>query len=415
MTSFVLRSANVLGPSGHFDGPLDIVVDRGVVQAVGRAERAPAGAREHDAHGLFLMPGVVDAHAHVAIASLDALELLRTPVTRWALEAGASLRATLEGGVTFLRDAGGADAGMRSAVEAGIAAGPRLQVSVVGITRTGGHFDGLLAGPGLEISAGYVFPDYPGRPPFRADGPEGMRSVVRHVLRAGADVVKVCSTGGLLAPHESPDEAQLDLDELRMAVIEAGRAGRPVMCHAYGGQGLDDAIEAGVASVEHGTLLTEEQAARMAARGTWLVPTLAICHELVAWARAGTLPPAAAAKALAIEPRLGEAVRIARDAGVRLALGTDFALRAQHGKNLVELAHLRAAGLPAAEVLLAATSGGAELCGVSDRLGRIAPGFLFDAVVLDGDPGDLECFRAPGAVTGVYKGGVPVRPHPRLI
>ncbi len=413
--TFVLRGANVLGPTGHFAGPLDVVVDGGVVREVRRGARPLApGCPEHDASGLFVMPGVVDAHAHVAISTLDALELLRKPITRWALEAGANLRATLEGGVTFLRDAGGADAGIRDAVEAGVVPGPRLQVSVVGICRTGGHFDGMLAGPGLAISGGYVFPDYPGRPPFRADGPDEMRRVVRHILRSGADVIKVCSTGGLLAPHEAPDEAQLDREELAAAVIEARRAGRPVMCHAYGGAGLLDAVEAGVTSIEHGTLLDEEQAQAMARKGTWLVPTLAICHELIAWARGGLLPPAAAAKALAVEPLLGNAVRLAQAAGVRIAVGTDFAVRSQHGGNLVELALLAAAGLPPSDVLLAATAGGAELCGAGARLGRIAPGLLFDAIILDADPGDLSCFRRTGTVTGVFKGGDPVLPHPRL-
>ena len=413
--TFVLRGATVLGPSGHFDGPLDVVVEAGVISDVRRHARPAApGCPELDAAGLFVMPGVVDAHAHVAISTLDTLELLRKPVTRWALEAGVNLRATLEGGVTFLRDAGGADAGIHDAVEAGVVPGPRLQVSVVGICRTGGHFDGLLAGPGLEISGGYVFPDYPGRPPFRADGPEDMRRVVRHILRAGADVIKVCATGGLLAPHEGPDEAQLDREELAAAVVEARRAGRPVMCHAYGGDGLLDAVEAGVASIEHGTLLDEEQAAAMARRGTWLVPTLAICEEMIAWARAGLLPPASAAKALAVEPLLGDAVQLARAAGVRLAVGTDSAVRSQHGGNLVELALLAGAGLPPHEVLLAATAGGAELCGVGSRVGRIAPGLLFDAIVLDADPGDLSCFRRRGTVTGVFKGGLPAVPHAQL-
>lgn len=412
--TWALRAANVLGPDGRFDGPLDVTVEDGRITAVGKGLAAPAGAQEVDCAGLFLLPGIVDAHAHVAVSTLDQLELLRKPVTRWALEAAANLKATLEGGVTFLRDAGGADQGLRSAIEAGVAPGPRLQVSVVGICRTGGHFDGMLDGPGLEIVGGYVFPDYPGRPPFRADGPDEMRKVVRHVLRAGADVIKVCSTGGLLASHEGPEEPQLDRAELAAAVAEARRVGKPVMCHAYGGEGLTDAVEAGVTSIEHGTLMTEEQAALMAARGTWLVPTLAICRDMVAWAKAGTMPPLPTAKALAVEPRMGDAVRMAREAGVRMALGTDFALRSQHGTNLCELALMADAGLPPHEVLLAATAGGAELCGAADSVGRIAPGLLFDAILLDADPGDLSCFHRPGAVTGVFKGGEAVVAHPRL-
>jgi imidazolonepropionase-like amidohydrolase len=413
MSAFVLREANVLDGSGEFSGPHDIGVVDGAVVEVGANISLP-DAVSIDFSDLFVMPGVFDCHLHIAASSLDAMELMRTPITQWTLEAGRHMRRTLEGGVTFVRDAAGADAGMREAVERGFTPGPRLQVAVVALSQTGGHVDGFLPGPGFEISADYVMPDYPGRPPYLVDGVEGMRRTVREVLRAGADWIKLCTTGGVLSAHDEGDVAEFTIEEIEVAVFEGARKRKGVMVHAFGGDGIDNAVRAGVRSVEHGIFLTEEQAAMMAERGCYLVPTLAILRDVIAWAEAGLVPEYAVRKALDLKPRIGSAVRIAREAGVKIALGTDYVERSQHGRNLEEILLLHQAGLTSAEVLLAATSTGAELCGVDDRLGRIAPGYVFDAIVLDRDPSDLTIFAEPGSVTGVFKAGVPAVVHPRL-
>ena len=186
------------------------------------------------------------------------------------------------------------------------------------------------------------------------------------------------------------------------------------MVHAFGGEGVDNAITAGVRSIEHGIFLTEEQAARMAETGCWLVPTLAVMEDVFALARSGALPPALARKALEVEPLQGRAVEIARAAGVRIALGTDSFTRQAHGRNLREITLMHRAGLSPAEALLAATAGGAELCAVAERYGNLEPGCTFDAILLDEDPSDTLVFERPEAVTGVFKAGVPVVRHPRL-
>jgi imidazolonepropionase-like amidohydrolase len=413
MTSFVLRQAHVLDSSGGFSGPQDVSVREGVVTDVGRnlpVDIVPS----FDFAGLWLIPGVFDCHDHVMASSLDAMELLRTPITQWTLEGAVNLRRTLEAGVTFVRDAGGADAGMRESIERGYISGPRLLVSVVALSQSGGHIDGYLPGPGFEISADYVIPDYPGRPPYVVDGPDEMRKVVRQVLRAGADWIKLCTTGGVLSPHDDGNLPEFSLEEIQVAVYEAGRKGKGALVHAFGGEGIDNAIRAGVRSIEHGIFLTEEQGARMARSGVWIVSTLAVIRDVVRWAHAGSIPPYAVAKALALEPLVGEAVQIAKECGVRIAVGTDYVSRDQHGRNLEELTLLHQAGLSPEETLLAATINGAELCGVSDRFGRIAPGYVFDAIVLDRDPSDMTIFSEPGAASGVFKGGVPVVRHSRM-
>jgi imidazolonepropionase-like amidohydrolase len=361
------------------------------------------------------MPGIFDCHAHITVSTVDPLEALRTPLSRWAIEAADNGRRVLEVGVTFLRDAGGMDAGIRGAFADGLARGPRAQISIVMLTQTGGHADGFLPGAGIELSTSYIFPDYPGRPPYLVDGADEMRRTVRRILRAGADWIKLATTGGVMSPTDDPERAELTLEEIEIAVAEAARHGKFVLAHANAGEGLDNAVRAGVRSIEHGVYLNEGQAAAMAKKGCFFVPTLAIARDVMRMADAGKLPPYAAAKANEMRDRIGGAVAIAVAAGVKIATGADFVTREQHGRNLEEIFLLREAGLTVPQALLAATCNGAELCGVGHLYGRIAPGYVFDAVLLDEEPGgDLSMFDRPGAVTGVFKGGDVILRHPRL-
>lgn len=409
-----IRGVNVLDETGGFAGPVDVAVEHGLVVDVGRDLSSDVSQVALDGDGLWLLPGIFDCHVHTGLSSFDTLELLHTPFSRRVLETAQMLRRTLHAGVTFVRDAGISDAGVRDAVAAGYVPGPTMQVSVVAIGSTGGHADGFLEGPGSECSVDYSLPDYPGRPPHLADGPEEMRKAVRLALRAGADWIKLIATRGVLATSDGGFDPELSFEDLATAVAEAARRRRPVMVHALGGDAIRWAIEAGARSIEHGIFLTEADAAAMAARGCALVPTLAIYDRLATLARSGGLDEGRAERALEVGAHLGEAVQIARAAGVKVALGSDFGHRDDHGRNLSELAMLHGAGLSVEEALLAATAVGAELCGVGERLGRIAPGYEFDAIVLDHEPADLASLSRPGAVTGVFQRGMPVLAHPRL-
>jgi imidazolonepropionase-like amidohydrolase len=410
---FVLRHVNVLDETGGFEGPRDVRVKDGIVAEVGSA--LANDGTSYDLDGLFLMPGMFDCHAHLGLFTLDMLEAMRTPISRWALEAAKTARVVLESGVTFVRDAGGIDAGIRDAIRDNLTVGPRAQIAIVMLGQTGGHSDGFLYGPGLEVSTGYIFPEYPGRPRYRVDGVDAMRETVRRVLRAGADWVKLATTGGFLSPLDDPRAPELTPEEIQVAVYEAARKGKSVLAHAMGGEGVDNAISAGVRSIEHGVFLSEAQAHSMANADCFLVPTLAIAHDGLRLAEAGKLPPVSAQKALGIRDIIGDCVQIARQAGVKIATGADFVSREQHGRNLEEIFLLRKCGLTASEALLAATINGAELCGVDDRYGRIAPGYVFDAILLDEEPsGNLSVFERPGAATGVFQGGQPIVSHPRI-
>jgi imidazolonepropionase-like amidohydrolase len=413
MIEYLLRGANVLDASGGFSGPTDVHVRNGRVEAVGANLRV-ADAPAADFSNLWLMPGVFDCHDHLSQSWLTVIDALRTPITERSLEAADNARRTLLSGITFVRDAGGTDSGIRNGIEKGYVPGPRLQVSLTLLSQTGGCMDGYLAGPGLALSTEYFVADYPGRPPFLVDGVDEMRKAVREHLRLGADWIKICTTGALLSPHNEPDTPEFTLEEVCVAVAEAARQGKSVFSHAYGGDGVDVAIEAGVRSIEHGTFITEAQADAMARAGCWLVPTLSTLTDAIDWADSGPLPPYAVRKAARLKDALGEAVPMARDHGVRIAAGTDTMSRDKHGSNLRELLLLHRAGLTVEEALLAGTADSAELCGVGHELGRIAPGYLFDAIVFDEELGDLSILGEPGSVTGVFKNGEPVLSHRRL-
>jgi imidazolonepropionase-like amidohydrolase len=409
-TPFTLRGATVLDQGGSFAGPLDVRVENGRVAAVG-ANLPAAQGPSVDFSDLWLLPGIFDCHDHLTLSTVEMTEVLNTPVSQWALEAARNARLTLESGVTSVRDLAGADRGIRDALAAGFVPGPRLQISVVLICQTGGHGDAYLRGAGLEMM---LTPDFPGRPPYIVDGTDAMRHTVRATLRAGADWIKLATTGGLVSEHDQPLVPELTAEEIAVAVFEAGRKGKHVAAHAYGGPGLTNAVEAGVRSIEHGGFITEEQAALMAKRGCFLVPTLSAMRDCLRWAEEGELTPTQCTKILELGLDLGECVRIAKHYGVPLASGTDYIRREQHGRNLDELTLMRRAGLTVEETLLVATAGGAELCGVAGDYGRIADGYVFDAVVCDADPGDLSAFASPGAVTGVFQAGRATVPHPRI-
>src|SRR5919198_90282 len=236
--SLLIKNVSVLEQDGSFSDPQEVAVDDGVVSAVG-ANLSTEDRPTYDLSGLWLMPGVFDCHNHITWSTIDESERLRTPITRWVLEAARNFRSTLECGVTFVRDCGGADAGMRDAIARGYVAGPRLQVSINMLSQTAGHGDLFLQGLGVQTALTH---SWPGKPPDVVDGSDGMRKVVRQLLRDGADWIKLCATGGTVSPFDSPQEEQFTREEIDVAVFEARRRGKPVVAHAYGGEGLTTAV-----------------------------------------------------------------------------------------------------------------------------------------------------------------------------
>jgi imidazolonepropionase-like amidohydrolase len=360
------------------------------------------GDADHDVDltGKALLPGFFDCHVHVMFSGIDILRELQTPFSYRFFLAAQNLGSTLRVGITSIRDAAGADAGVKLAVDRGLIPGPRMQISIEMISQTGGHGDEYFP-CGHEVPLLSVA--YPGKPSAIVDGADEMRRKVRELIRDGADVLKVASSGGVLSVGSDPRRAHLRPAELDVLVEEATAAGRFVMAHAQASDGIKNAVRAGVRSIEHGVYLDDEAIELMLDRGTWLVPTLVAPVWVLESVDAGAhLSDASIRKARETIDIHAGSVRRAVDAGVKVAMGTDAGV-GPHGDNLRELSLMANAGMTPSAVLRATTLEAARLLGVDDQLGTIEEGKLADLVVVDGDPYELD--KLPTAITQVWKAG----------
>src|SRR5215467_3892267 len=222
-----------------------------------------------DISGLTLLPGLFDTHVHVVFGHVDIWRFLHAPFSYRFYDAIRNLDATLRLGITTVRDAGGADLGVKQAVEEGIVRGPRLQISLTMLSQTGGHGDGWMPSGGTAE----FFPDYPGMPSSIVDGVDEARRKIREVIRNGADVIKIATSGGVLSPRDSPDQPGFSLEEIEVIVSEARAFGLSVMSHAQSTVGIKNAVRAGVRSIEHGIYLDDGAIELMLEHGSYLVPT----------------------------------------------------------------------------------------------------------------------------------------------
>jgi imidazolonepropionase-like amidohydrolase len=388
-----------------FDGTMaplanaDIAIEDGTIVEVGSGLDGDDGV---DCAGKALLPGLFDTHVHLTgTYEDDELTIQHRPFSYGFYQTPKNLLTTIGLGITSVRDAGGADAGLRRAVEDGVLVGPRMQVAITMLSQTAGHNDEVL--PSGGVSAGWL--PYPGFPEGVCDGVDGVRHKVREVVRAGADVIKIASSGGFFSPADDPMHPHFAQDELDTIVSTASDLGRWVMSHAHGPEGIKRAVCAGVRSIEHGTFLDEESAALMAEHGTWLVPTITSGDTTEELANDEKLAPEIRAKFKDLGRPEFDAMKLAAQAGLKIAMGTDAAVM-PHGWNLNELAHMANNGFTPAQALHAATRSAAELMGWEDRLGTLEPGKIADVVVVDGDPFAFDTLK--DRIEQVWKDGARV-------
>ena len=384
-----------------------VLIERGRVVASGARDlvAVPRDAEVVDTGGLTLLPGLVDCHVHLRSRGngRDLAEQLQTPPSLWILNAVPAARATLEAGFTAVRDAGGTPAGVRMAIDAGFFSGPRMKVAVTGLSQTGGHTDQHFA-CGVNIT-----PALPDVPHPVVDGVEPMRKRVRETIRAGADWIKLCTSGGVLSPNDLPQHATLTPEEIRAAVEEAAAQGRKVMAHAQANAGIKNALRAGVATIEHGIWLDEDAIEMMLDAGSALVPTLIAPLWVVRHAEQGRMPSWAAEKGRAVLEDHMASVRAAIEANVRIAFGTDTGV-GPHGSNGEEFLLLHQLGMNAADCLRAATTVAAETVGWRGEVGTLEPGAFGDVIGVAGNPlEDLELIARAENVRLVVKGGQVVK------
>ncbi|TML39638.1 MAG: amidohydrolase family protein [Actinobacteria bacterium] len=399
MTRLLFSGGQLLDGTGAGPGPADVVVEDGRILAVGGGLD---GDDVVDTTGLTVLPGLFDCHTHVTFSGdLDPMRRALKPFSMRYFDAVRNLAATLDIGITTIREAGGADLGVKQAVESGVVAGPRMQISITMLSQTGGHGDSHLPSGACLRS----YDPYPGNPSPIVDGPEEMRRRVRELVREGADVIKVATSGGVLSPRDEPRHGHFRDDELGVLVAEASAAGLFVMAHAQATDGIAAAVRAGIRSIEHGIYLDEATIAMMLERGTWLVPTLLAPASVLAAADAGSnVSEWALRKTREVIAVHRESFGRAVAAGVKVAMGTDSGV-GPHGHNLEELSLMvDHSGMSPIEAWTATTSSAAALLGVGDELGTVEPGKRADLVLLDGDPHDLE--KLADRIAGVWKDGV---------
>ena len=347
----------------------------------------PKGAQVLDASGHTVLPGIIDCHVHGTYRARDMRAHLLNAPTYNVLRSTAVLRETLACGVTTARDMGGADAGFREAIAEGFIDGPRLLISIAMVSQTGGHGDAWVPA-GLRVQKRAWLPS-----PV-ADGVDEVRRLVRHLLMAGADFIKICATGGITSVTDSWDEPQFTHDEIRVAVTEAAARRKTVAVHAEGVDGIRTALGAGIHSLEHGWFIDEQCVDVMLKTGAWWVPTLALVplsldHRSVntAWDKQQLANEAV--KEREIFERMQHQIPLWKDAvkrGVKVAFGTDQSHRLLVGENLVEFRFMVDwLGMTPMQALVAATSRAAECIGLKD-VGVLEAGRFADVLVVDGDP-----------------------------
>ena len=397
MARTVFQGGKVFDGTGAPLADADVAVEGDRIVEVGPGLDGDEGI---DCRGKSLLPGLFDCHVHLTSRyEDDELTLQHRPFSYGFFLIPENLRITLALGITTVRDAGGADLGLKKAVQDGVVPGPRMQISVTMLSQTGGHNDPWL--PSGGISADWL--PYPGFPEGMCDGVDGVRRKVREVVRAGADVVKIASSGGFFSPTDDPMHPHFSQEELDEIVRTAADLGRKVMSHAHSPESVKRAVRAGVHSIEHGTYLDEEAAEMMAEAGTWFVPTITAGDTTEAYAADPKLAPEIRAKFEGEGRPEFDAMRLAAAVGIKIAMGTDAPV-APHGTNLNELMHMANNGFAPAQALVAATSAAAEMMGMAADLGTLAPGKLADVVVIDGDPFEFATLK--NRVEQVFKAGV---------
>src|ERR1700722_20235848 len=373
-----------------------LVIEDGKIISAGATGEAkiPTDTVRIELPNAIVLPGLIDAHTHLTMEPRFGYERLATSVPREALTGAQNARLTLMAGFTTARNVGArgfTDVALRDAINAGDVPGPRLLVSGPPLSITGGHCDNnMLPSEYHAVSDGV------------ADGIAEVQHKVRENIKYGADLIKVCATGGVLSLGDNPQASQYTLEEMKAIVADSHRLGCKVAAHAHGAQGIRWAAEAGVDSVEHGSYIDDAGIAAMKEHGTYLVPTLYLGDWMIENAGLTHLPPPLLAKAQDVIPAARKNIAHAFASGVKVAFGTDAAVY-PHGLNAHEFAVMVKLGLTPLQAIQAATVNAADLLGWSGKVGSLEPGAWADILAVDGDP--LNDVTTLERVKFVMKGG----------
>lgn len=390
----IIKNINLIDGTGKdIQRCVDIKIENDVISEIGTHLN---GDNIIEGNGQYLLPGMIDSHVHVMLEMEPLERRLATPFSYNFYKAIDHLKRTVDAGVTTVRDALGADLGLKEAVNDGLILGPRLQISVNALTITGGHGDSYTKS-GIQLP---ILQDgYPGLPSGICDGVNEVRKKAREMLRAGADVLKVHATGGVTSATDHPDYTQFSLEELKVIVEEAQfRNNRKVMAHAQGLQGVKQCIEAGIHSIEHGIYLDDEAVQLMKEKEMYLVPTLLAPLSVIEFAEELGMSENSIKKSKQVMQDHIDSFKKAHQAGVKIAMGTDAGVF-KHGTNLRELELMVEHGMTEMEAIVSSTKTAAECLGYDEDLGTIEVGKKADFILLDQNPlEDIKVLKDPNKI-----------------
>ena len=404
-TSVLFKNASLFDPLlGELQEGRDILVEQGMVKEVSDRPIRTRTARTIDVRGRTVMPGLIDLHVHVVAVELNLSRQVHMPNVLVTLRSVPILRGMLRRGFTTVRDAGGAGHAFKQAVESGLAQGPRLFVSGRALSQTGGHGD-------MRARSDFLAPECPccvrvGALARVVDGVDAVRKAAREELQMGADQIKIMASGGVASPTDPVGAFGYCEDEIRAIVEEASARGTYVLAHAYTASAIARAVRCGVRTIEHGNLVDAPTASLMAQMGAYAVPTLVTYDALASEGERYGLPPDSVAKVADVREAGLRSLEIYKAAGVKMGFGSDLLGESQRLQS--DEFRLRAEVLSPAEAIASATVVGAEVLGMSERLGRLVPGALADLLVVDGNPlEDINCLLGQGErIPLVMKEGV---------
>ena len=391
--TIVIHQARIIDGSGAAFERATILIRGSKIAALSSSRNLaiPKGAQRIDGRGLTIIPGLIDCHVHLCLGGEpDVVAAVETESSSYTLLKSAHhAKQTIEAGFTTVRDVGSRDHAiftLKRAIESGLMPGPLIVGAGHAICMVGGHARFI----GREVA-----------------GVEEVRAAVRDQIAAGAGVIKVIASGGVLTPGTSPDQAQMTIEELQAAVDEAKQADRKVAAHAHGSSGMKNAIRAGVHSIEHATLMDEEAAGLMHKHAVYMVPTLSALATTAACRLGCGIPDSARDKAKAMTKRHQVSFKQAHRRGLLIAMGTDAGTPFNyHGDNAQELERMVALGMTPMEAIIASTSAAARLINIQRSIGTLARGMQGDLVVIDGNPlKRIEILRDRSRIMGVMRAG----------
>jgi len=390
------------GIANSAQSQVTVLVEGGTIIDIQKGYTAGSGTdKVINLQNKTVMPGLIDCHVHLESqgSKNSLLETFTLPDADIAYQASVYAKRTLMAGFTTVRDLGGSgvNISLRKAIAHGLVDGPRIITAGRAISSSGGHMDGSV---GFRDDA---FNHKFGPDDGVADGRDELIKAVRLQIKRGSDVIKIASTGGVLDLSENGSGANFTVDEIKAVVETAKDYGLKVACHAHGAEGIKRAILGGVASIEHGTFMNEEDMELAKKYGTYYVPTIIAGKSVADSAKiVGFFPPVIARKAMEVGPQIQQTFAKAYKAGVKIAFGTDAGVYA-HGKNAMEFQYMVEAGMPPMEAIKAATTSAADLLGITAKTGSISKGKFADIIAVDGNP--LEDIKTMKNVRFVMKEG----------